>query len=96
MVEKVWNNSDDVNVAVRKVYAKANDAYGYVDSKYTTKVTAEELENAFIKGLIVVGSDGTFYKPISCKVASNVATITYATTDSTTATSAKLATIKSE
>ena len=51
MVEKVWNNSDDVNVAVRKVYAKANDAYGYVDSKYTTKVTAEELENALLKDL---------------------------------------------
>jgi len=96
MVEKVWNNSEDVNVAVRKVYAKASDAYGYIDSECKTKVKAEELENAFIKGLIVVGSDGTIYKPISCKVASKVATVTYATTDSTTATSAKLATIKSE
>ena len=39
---------------------------------------------------------GTLYKPISCAVAGNVATVTYVTTDSATATTAKLATVKSD
>ena len=36
------------------------------------------------------------YKPISCKTASGVATVTYVTTDSSSTTTAKLATVKSE
>lgn len=92
-MKKIYINSDDTNVAARKVYAKS-DGYAYAESNFKTKVSAEDLEDAFIKGLIVV-ADGVQYKPISCKVASKVATVTYVTTDTTTATTAKLATVKS-
>ena len=92
-MKKTYLNSDDINVAARKVYAKA-DGYAYIESNFKTKVTAEELEDAFVKGLIIV-ADGAQYKPISCKVANKVATVTYVTADASTATTAKLATVKS-
>lgn len=95
-MEKVYINAEDKNVAVRKVYAKTGDAYAYADSKCTEKLKADELHDAFIKGMIVVDAAGVEYLPISCKVASKVATVTYATTDTATATAVKLATVKSE
>ena len=39
MIEKIRPVADDVNVAVRKVYGKANDAYAYYDSACKNKVT---------------------------------------------------------
>lgn len=95
MIEKIRPVADDVNVAVRKVYGKANDAYAYYDSACKNKVTCAELQDAYIKGLMIDVA-GTLHKPVSCAVAGNVATVTYVTTDSATATTAKLATVKSD
>lgn len=97
MIEKIRPVADDVNVAVRKVYGKANDAYAYAyyDSACKNKVTCAELQDAYIKGLMIDVA-GTLYKPVSCAVAGNVATVTYVTTDSAIATTAKLATVKSD
>lgn len=94
-MEKVYNDFYDKNIAVRKVYAKTGDTYAYADSKFKTKISCEDLHNAFVKGMVIVDAAGVEYLPISCKVESKVATVTYATTD-TTPTTAKLATIKSE
>ena len=58
-------------------------------------VTCAELQDAYIKGLMIDVA-GTLYKPISCAVAGNVATVTYVTTDTSAATTAKLATVKSD
>lgn len=95
-MENIRINANDQNVAVRVVYTKAADTFAYADSKCTVKIDADELRDAFIKGMIIVDSAGVECKPISCKVASEVATVTYVTTDSSTATTAKLATIKSK
>ena len=94
-MDKVYINSEDRNVAVRKVYLKASDTYAYIDEKCETKATSDELHDAFIKGVVLIGSDKTEYLPVSCKVASDVATITYIKPNSTTATSADLVTVKS-
>lgn len=94
-MEKMFINADDTNVAVRKVYAKA-DGVAYVDSALKTKATPDELEDAFYKGMIVIDTAKNMYRPISCKVASGTVTVTYATTDTSTATTAKLATVKAE
>lgn len=93
-MEKIYINANDRNVAARRVYAKA-DGIGYTEEDFKTKITADELRDAFVKGLVIVDAAGVEYLPVSCKVASNVATVTYVTTDSTTATTAKLATVKS-
>lgn len=95
MIKKIRPVADDVNVAVRKVYGKANDAYAYYDSACKNKVTCAELQDAYVKGLMIDVA-GTLYKPISCAVAGNVATVTYVTTDTSAATTAKLATVKSD
>lgn len=95
MLEKTYINSEDRNVAVRKVYAKA-DGVAYVDAALKTKATPDELEDAFYKGMIVIDTAKVMYRPISCKVASGTVTVTYATTDTSATTTAKLATVKAE
>ena len=82
-MEIIRMNADDRNVAARKIYAKA-DGVAYIDK--TLKV----------KGMLVVDTAGVMYRPISCKNASETVTVTYVTTDTTSATTAKLATVKAE
>lgn len=89
--------SDDCNVAYRKVYAKTSDEYGYVDSECTEKVSADDLREAFLKGLVIVETTlNAEYLPVSCSIDSGIATVTYVVADSSAETTAKLATIKSE
>ena len=94
-MDRIFHHDDTMYEAATKVYAKA-DGYAYLESDFKTKIPADVMEDIFIRGMIVVDSAGVMYKPISCKVASGVATVTYATTDSTATTTAKLATVKSE
>ena len=65
-----------------------------MEEGFKTKVSADVLEDLFVRGLIIVDT-GVMYKPISFKVVSKVATVTYAKTNGTTATQADLATAKS-
>lgn len=95
-MDKIFMNSTDTNVAVRKIYTKAADAFAYADADCTKKISAADLQDTFIKGMIIVDAKGIQYLPVSCEVKNNVATVTYVTTDSTTSTTAKLATVKSE
>ena len=88
-------NADDRNVAARKIYAKA-DGVAYIDKTLKVKATPAELEDAYIKGMLVVDTAGVMYRPISCKNASETVTVTYVTTDTTSATTAKLVTVKAE
>lgn len=97
-MEVMYMNAGDKNIAVRKVYTKADgvaDGVAYAESTFKTKLTPDELEDAFYKGMVVIDAAGVAYRPISCKVDSKVVTVTYATTD-TTPTAAKLATVKAE
>lgn len=94
-MEVMYMNAGDKNIAVRKVYTKA-DGVAYAESTFKTKLTPDKLEDAFYKGMVVVDvGAGVAYRPISCKVAAKVVTVTYATTD-TTSTAAKLTTVKAE
>ena len=91
-MEKIMENSSDLHVVARKVYAKPSDAYAYSDSDYKTKISADELYDTFVKGMIVIDA-GVEYKPISVKVASKVATVSYVKAGST---NPVIATVKSE
>ena len=94
-MERIFHHNDTMYEAATKVYAKT-DGYAYLEPEFVTKISADVMTDLFVRGMIVVDSSGVMYKPISCKVASGVATVTYATTDSSAATTAKLATVKSE
>lgn len=78
-MEKIYEHSDDLHVKALKVYAKASDEFGYVDAACEVKVTANELHNAFIKGMIIVDAEGVKYKPVSCKLEDSVVTVMYVT-----------------
>lgn len=95
-MDRIYEHADDLHVRATYIYAKASDAYAYADSGKTVKIPASDLKNLFHKGVIIV--DGTVeYAPVSCEVSStDVGTITYVKTDATTATTAKLATLKSK
>lgn len=94
-MEIIRMNADDRNVAARKIYAKA-DGVAYLDKTLKVKTTPAELEDAYIKGMLVVDTAGVMYRPISCKNVSDTVTVTYVTTDTTSATTAKLTTVKAE
>ena len=94
-MERIFHHDDTMYEAATKVYAKT-DGYAYLEPEFVTKISADVMTDLFVRGMIVVDSSGVMYKPISCKVASGIATVTYATTDSASATTAKLATVKSE
>lgn len=94
-MDVIHMNAKDVHVAARKIYAKA-DGVAYTDSALKVKATPDELEDAYIKGLLVVDAAGVLYRPVSCKKATKTVIVTYVTTDTASATTAKLATVKAE
>lgn len=94
-MDVIHMNAKDVHVAARKIYAKA-DGVAYTDSTLKVKATPDELEDAYIKGMLVVDTAGVMYRPTGCKKASGTVTVTYVTTDAASATTAKLATVKAE
>ena len=94
-MERIFHHDDTMYEAATKVYAKT-DGFAYLDPEFNKKVSTDVMEDIFIRGMIVVDSAGVMYKPISCKTANGVATVTYVTADTTTPTTAKLATVKSE
>lgn len=94
-MNKIYHHDDTMYVVANKVYVKT-DGFAYEDSECTIKISAEMLETLFVEGMIIVDTDGAEYKPISCKVSNKVATVTYVTTDTSSPTTAKLATVKSK
>lgn len=92
-MDRIFHHGDTMYEAATKVYAKS-DGYAYYESDCKTKVPADVLEDLFVRGLIIVDT-GVMYKPVSFKVASKVATVTYVKTNSSTSTTADLATVKS-
>lgn len=89
-MNKIFETASDLHVKATKVYVKSTpDNYAYSDEKCTTKISADDLSNMFVMGMLII--DGTSeYKPISMDVASGVASVTYI--KSVTATSSVTAT----
>lgn len=94
-MNKIYQNYEDQHVINTYVYVKTADAYAYADSAKTVKIKSADLKVLFEKGVILVDGD-LEYKPVSFGVTATVGTLTYVKTDGTTATTAVLATLKSE
>lgn len=95
-MEKIFEHSNDLHVVGRVIYAKSADAYAYADADKTVKIDAETLKDLFEKGCFIKDASGNTYKPVAVNIAEDVATVTYVTTDGTTATTAVLATLASK
>jgi hypothetical protein len=93
-MEKIYEKLDDLHVVARTIYKKSGDSYAYSDSACTKKVNQADLYDLFVKGVIIVDTS-KYYHAASYSVSSNVGTITYIKTDTTTATTAVLATLLS-
>lgn len=85
---------EDQHLRATYVYAKANDAYAYSDSGCTKKINKATLTDIFLKGCLVVLGDTT-YKAVAMKTATAEVAVTYVKADTTTASTAVLATAKS-
>lgn len=94
-MDKIYERSSDLHVRGTYIYKKANDTYAYSDSGTTKKIDAYTLKDLFLKGAVIVDG-GVDYQLVSFGIASEVGTITYVKADTTTATTAVLATLKSE
>lgn len=92
-MDKIFEKLEDVHVRGAYIYVNASNAYA--DTAHTKQLTCSELVDLFVKGGVIVDST-VQYLPVSLKVVGGIATVTYVTTDTTTATTAKLATAKSK
>lgn len=93
-MNKVFEKASDVHVRATYIYGNGSDTAAYSDAECTTKLTTSVLEDLFLKGAVIVVGD-VKYKPISFSVAKNIGTVTFAKTDTSTATTAVLATLSS-
>lgn len=94
-MSKVYERYEDLHVRKTYIYAKANDVYAYEDSDKKVKISADDLRNLFLKGVVIL--DGTTeYLPTSYVISSEVGTMSYVKADTTTATTAVLTTLKSK
>ena len=59
-MERIYDQAKDVNVATYVLYAKTADKKLYLEPSYTTKVSKDELADAFKKGRLLI-FDGTNY-----------------------------------
>lgn len=78
-MEKIYDQAKDKNVAALVIYGKGSDGKAYADAAGTTQLKTSELQDAFIKrALIKIGT--AYYIPIGFSVASDIGSVTYATT----------------
>ena len=94
-MSKVYERYEDLHVRKTYIYVKADDVYAYEDSDKKVKISADDLRDLFLKGVVIV--DGTTeYLPTSYVISSKVGTMTYVKADTTTASTAVLTTLKSK
>ena len=78
-MEKIYDQAKDKNVAALVIYGKGADGKAYADAAGTIQLKTSELQDAFIKrALINIGT--AYYVPVGFSVASDIGSITYATT----------------
>lgn len=91
-MERIYEDANDQHVVGTFVYVKTGKAYS--DDECKVGIVAEALKDIFYKGAVIVDTKKE-YKPVSMTETSGTVTLTYVTTDSSTATTAKLATVQS-
>lgn len=55
----------DKYVAARIVYGKAADSKIYLEAAYTNQAPQAEVEDAFLKGVLLVKVGDAYFKPVS-------------------------------
>lgn len=74
-ITKIYNDAADKNVAATVLYA--NGGKLYFEQAFENQVAKAELENLFVKGLVVV-HEGKNFKPVYSAVQGNKAVVVIA------------------
>lgn len=64
-MDKIYIDASDKYVAAVVVYGKAADSKLYVDADYTDQAFITDVEDAFVKGSLVVKVGAKVYKPVA-------------------------------
>lgn len=72
-MERIYQDAKDKNVA--KVIVYVSSAKAYSDAAHKTQMKTSELKDAFMKGCVLVSTDGTWVAPTSYTEAAKVGTI---------------------
>lgn len=90
-MNKIFEQSKDLHVSASVIYGKA-DGKAYVDEACTVQMTTAELKEAVIKRAIIqIGTD--IFVPVAFTVVSKAGTVRYVKPNTTTATSADIASL---
>ena len=93
-MDKIFDQAKDKNVSAIVIYGKGSDGKAYADANGTTQLKTSELKDAFLKRAIIqIGTE--YFIPVTFSITSNVGTVKYAKSNSTTATSADLGSLVS-
>lgn len=88
-METLFITAADKDVASYKIYNNGSDEVAYADKEKTIKVTTSELIHMFNVGVMVI-IDDTYYKPVSMKIESDVASLTIVKNSEATTTAATI------
>jgi hypothetical protein len=72
-MEKIFQDANDVHVTAVVVYGKAANSKLYEEAAYTNQVAQSVVEDAFLKGVLLVKVGDDFFRPV--KVSGNKVTI---------------------
>ena len=93
-MDKIFDQAKDKNVAAIVIYGKGSDGKAYADANGTTQLKTSELKDAFLKRAVIqIGTE--YFIPVTFSITSDVGTVKYAKSNSTTATSADLGSLVS-
>lgn len=93
-MDKIYEDANEQHVRAFIIYSKSTDTKAYADADCTVQLTTSELKNLFIKGAVIaLPSNGGFVKPVKYLETSSVGSVFYIKPNSTTATSADIASV---
>lgn len=93
-MDKIFDQAKDKNVAAIVIYGKGSDGKAYADANGTTQLKTSELKDAFLKRAVIqIGTE--YFIPVTFSITSDIGTVKYAKSNSTTATSADLGSLVS-
>ena len=93
-MSKIFEDAKDLHVVATVIYNKSTDTKAYKDAACTVQFKTSELKEAFIKGaIIVLASNGGYVKPVKYSETSSVGSVFYIKPNTTTATSADIASL---
>ncbi len=80
----IYERLEDLHIRATVLYVKSNDSYLYADIDRTEKVTADEVTNLFVKGLVLL-YNGDYAIPVSLTDATGYVALNIVTTSSNNA-----------